>query len=60
MGAMLLGYIIHWLPSKWKDTYRNWYSNAPIALQIVGGVAVIFCVYQFLVAENQPFIYFQF
>lgn len=60
MGAMLLGYLIHWLPSKWKDTYRNWYSNAPIALQIVGGVAVIFCVYQFLVSENQPFIYFQF
>lgn len=59
-GVMLLGYIIHWLPSKMKDWYRNTFVNAPLYLQIAGTFVTLVVVYQILAAGMQPFIYFQF
>lgn len=59
-GIMLLGYIIHWLPSKVKDWYRNVFVTAPLYLQIAGSFVTLFVVYQILSAGMQPFIYFQF
>lgn len=60
LGVMLLGFIIHWLPASFKESYRSRFANAPLPVQLLGVVAIILCVYQVMVADNQPFIYFQF
>lgn len=55
-----LGMIIHWLPTRWKRWYRLNFALLPLPV-MVGIVAVaVFVVYQFITADLQAFIYFQF
>ncbi len=58
--VMLIGFIIHWLPVKVKDWYRETFIGFPLALKIVFSSIVIFGVYQAMSSELQAFIYFQF
>jgi D-alanyl-lipoteichoic acid acyltransferase DltB (MBOAT superfamily) len=54
------GMLIHWLPTNWKRRYRLAFSAMPLWI-IVGVVCLaIIVIYQFVSAEMQPFIYFQF
>ena len=55
-----LGMIIHWLPEKFKRRYRLWFAKMPIPLMILVCVIVVFVIYQFITADLQAFIYFQF
>lgn len=55
-----LGMIIHWLPERFKRRYRLWFASMPLWLMAVVSVVAIFVIYQFVTAELQPFIYFQF
>jgi hypothetical protein len=57
---MLLGYIIHWLPSTWKTVYREAYIKSPLAVKVLIGFGVFTMLYQVLSSELQPFIYFAF
>lgn len=57
---ILLGMIIHWLPSRWKRWYRINFALLPVPVIILAVVAAVFIVYQFVTAEMQAFIYFQF
>lgn len=60
VAMFIAGMVIHWLPTNWKRRYRLWFSAMPLWL-MVGAVAVaIIVIYQFVSAEMQPFIYFQF
>jgi alginate O-acetyltransferase complex protein AlgI len=55
-----LGMIIHWLPERWKNSYRNRFAALPypaIGLICVGSILLM---YQFSTAGLHPFIYFQF
>lgn len=54
------GMIVHWLPERFKRRYRIWFSNMPLALMAVVVVVAVFIIYQFVTADLQPFIYFQF
>ena len=56
----LLGMIIHWLPDRWKRWYRINFAMLPLWLMGIIVVAVVFVLYQFVTADLQPFIYFQF
>ncbi len=58
--VMLLGFIIHWLPVKVKDWYRETFIAFPLAVKIVVSAFVVFGVYQAMSSELQAFIYFQF
>jgi len=58
--VMLIGFVIHWLPTQWKAYYRQRFANAPLYLQIAALVITVFTVYQVLTADMQPFIYFDF
>jgi hypothetical protein len=58
--VMLLGYIIHWLPTSTKDWYRNTFIAAPIYVKILAAFATVFFIYQVISADLQPFIYFAF
>ena len=55
-----IGMLIHWLPERWKRWYRINFTMLPIWAIGVAVVATVFIVYQFITADLQPFIYFQF
>ena len=59
-GMMLFAMIIHWLPSNFKEKYRNWFADTHIVVKIIAIVVAVFLIYQVRSAEIQPFIYFQF
>ena len=56
----VVGMIIHWLPEHFKRWYRVNFALMPIWLIGIVVVATIFVLYQFVTADLQPFIYFQF
>ncbi|MBR0453400.1 MAG: MBOAT family protein [Bacteroidales bacterium] len=56
----ILGMIIHWLPQNWKRRYRLAFAKMPLPCMVLVVVAVVFFVYQFITADLQAFIYFQF
>ena len=55
-----VGMIIHWLPSRIKRWYRVRFAKLPIWTIILIAVVTIIGVYQFVTADLQAFIYFQF
>ena len=56
----IIGMIIHWLPVRWKRWYRINFALLPLPVMAIIVVAVVFIVYQFITADLQAFIYFQF
>lgn len=57
---IILGMIIHWLPSRWKRWYRINFALLPLPVMLLVVVAAVFVIYQFITADMQAFIYFQF
>lgn len=55
-----LGMIIHWLPSTFKRRYRIVFARLPMPIMAVAVVVAVFVIYQFISADLQAFIYFQF
>ena len=56
----VLGMVIHWLPTRWKRWYRVQFALLPIWLIILLAALTVIVVYQFVTADLQAFIYFQF
>ncbi|MBQ4376674.1 MAG: MBOAT family protein [Bacteroidales bacterium] len=56
----LFGMIVHWLPVRFKRRYRLWMATMPMWMLLLITVGTVFVVYQFVTADLQPFIYFQF
>ena len=54
------GMVIHWLPERLKRRYRLAFAALPLPLMALVVVLVVFVVYQFVTADLQKFIYFQF
>ena len=57
---ILLGMTIHWLPEHFKRRYRIWFAKMPLPLMALVCVLIVFVIYQFVTADLQSFIYFQF
>ena len=60
VAMFVAGMVIHWLPTDWKRRYRLAFSAMPLWLMVTVVCLVIIVIYQFVSAEMQPFIYFQF
>jgi hypothetical protein len=60
LGVMILGYVLHWLPTRLKAWGRDWFIASPVYLKVGFAAILIFIIYQSWSAELQPFIYFQF
>ncbi|MDI1354920.1 MAG: MBOAT family protein [bacterium] len=58
--VILLGYLIHWIPEKIKQVYRNWFSSLHIVAMGLIMLLAVFVMVQFMSGDMQPFIYFQF
>jgi len=54
------GFILHWLPSNFKEKYRGWFIRTPLAVKILAVIVVVIILYQVKSAAIQPFIYFKF
>ncbi len=58
--VFILGMVIHWLPDHFKRWYRVVFASMPRLVQVFLACVGIFVIYQFMSADSQPFIYFQF
>ena len=56
----VIGMIIHWLPEHFKRRYRLTFALMPLPVMAIMVVGIIFFIYQFITADLQSFIYFQF
>ena len=52
--------LVHWLPTRFKRRYRLWFASMPLWLMCLLCIALAVTLYQFVTADLQPFIYFQF
>ena len=55
-----VGMLIHWIPEKWKRRYRIRFASLPLLLMVLAVFLTVVFVYQFITADLQSFIYFQF
>ena len=60
LAVVVLGFLIHWIPERYKDNYRNAFANLPLPGLVFACVFIVFCLYQIMSSQMQPFIYFQF
>lgn len=57
---IVIGMVIHWIPENFKRRYRIWFAKMPLLLMVIVIAVAVFVVYQFITADLQKFIYFQF
>ena len=57
---MAVGYIIHFLPEKVKESYRGFFIRIPLLAQMVIVLLIAVILYQMRTADVMPFIYFRF
>ena len=57
---IVFGLVIHWLPERFKRRYRIWFAKLPLPAMALAVLLAIFVCYQFITADLQSFIYFQF
>ena len=54
------GMIVHWLPDRFKRRYRLTFAGLPLFWMALVVVFILVFIYQFVTADLQSFIYFQF
>ncbi|MEI6047834.1 MAG: MBOAT family O-acyltransferase [Bacteroidota bacterium] len=57
---MAVGYIIHFLPERVKESYRGLFIRIPLMVQLIVIMLVAVLLFQMRSAEVMPFIYFRF
>ena len=58
--VFVIGMLVHWLPERFKRRYRIVFACLPLPVMALVVVAIIVFFYQFITADLQTFIYFQF
>jgi alginate O-acetyltransferase complex protein AlgI len=57
---IVVGYIIHLLPDRVKESYRGLFISIPVAAQLILVLLVAILLFQMRSTEVMPFIYFRF
>lgn len=60
VSLILAGFFIQFLPDSVKSGLSVRFSKSPIVFQAIATAFILVFIYQFKLAESQPFIYFQF
>ena len=58
--VFVLGMLVHWLPERFKRRYRIVFARLPLFWMAVVVVVIVVFFFQFITADLQSFIYFQF
>jgi D-alanyl-lipoteichoic acid acyltransferase DltB (MBOAT superfamily) len=59
-SLIIIGLLIHWLPENFKRRYRLSFAQLPLVAMAIVVALSVFIIYQFITADLQTFIYFQF
>lgn len=59
-ALVFAGMAMHLLPARWKRRYRICFASLPHPVMALLAAGIVFILYQFVTADTQPFIYFQF
>lgn len=59
-ALIVLGFVLHFLPERWRLGMERWVTRAPLWAQTLLFAVVLIILTQFRSAGVQPFIYFQF
>ena len=59
-ALVIAGMLIHLLPARLKRRYRLNFASLPLPIMALASALIVFLLYQFVTADTQPFIYFQF
>lgn len=57
---MLIGFSLHYLPTKFKNLYKGIFMNLPLLVKSIVIAILVLIIYQTKSSDVQPFIYFQF
>jgi alginate O-acetyltransferase complex protein AlgI len=57
---MAIGYLIHFLPERTKESYRGVFIRIPLIAQLASVMLMAILLYQMRTTEILPFIYFRF
>jgi len=57
---LIFAFTVHWLPTSFKQKYKQTFANLPLWAIALITMLVIFFIYQFQTFDLQPFIYFAF
>ncbi len=57
---IVVGFVIHWLPTRFKDALQKAFTSSPVVVQLLAAVLTAVLLYQFKSSDIQAFIYFQF
>ena len=57
---MVFGYVLHWLPSKFKDFGERKFTRMPMVFQSIVVAIMLIIIYQAFSDTFKPFVYFQF
>jgi D-alanyl-lipoteichoic acid acyltransferase DltB (MBOAT superfamily) len=58
--VLLLGFMMIWLPIRWKEKIRGWFISMPVPFQILVSALILLGITFISQSALQPFIYFQF
>lgn len=58
--VLVLGYVLHFSPTPWINTYKTTLTKAPLVLKALYISGIVWLTVQVATAEVIPFIYFQF
>ena len=59
LGALIIGYVMHFTPPHWKDVFTAWFAKSSVFIQAVIGAVLLF-IFTFFNTGSSAFIYFQF
>lgn len=57
---ILIGFILHWLPQKWKDACVAVFAKTPMVVQMLLVAISVVLMYQAVSGEFKAFVYFEF
>ena len=60
VGAMVLGYVLHFVPDRFEARCKRTFTRLPMMCYVLALVVMMVLIVQVKSSDIQPFVYFQF